>query len=75
MGTFIRKKADKTVQTYSEIQMKLWNCVWLWTSTGFCQCNVIGSLGVTCDPVTQTATVVLQLVCLLAVVYCFLLSA
>jgi len=36
MGTFIRKKADKTVQTYSEIQMKLWNCVWLWTSTGFC---------------------------------------
>ena len=21
--------------------------------TGFCQCNVIGSLGVTCDPVTR----------------------
>ena len=25
----------------------------VWSVTGFCQCNVIGSLGVTCDPATR----------------------
>jgi len=53
MSTFIRKKADKTVRIQWKIQMNTSNCDWLWTSAGFCQCNVIGSLGVTCDPVTR----------------------